>query len=199
MSSWRPSSPSPATAPAKPSATWPSRPTGSRSRRLPRWRSRFGIVIVAGFAEREGDAVYSAAALVEPGGRRVIYRKCQLYGDYEKVLFTARRDGAAAGRAARHEGRPARLLRRRIPRDDAAPGASRSGTHTGADRAADERAGSVHRREACPGAGFREPVCDRLCRPCRQRPALRLWRTLVHRHARRAGRSARAGRTAPRC
>lgn len=45
------------------------------------------IAIVAGFAERAGDAVYNAAALVDPAGRRVVYRKRRLYGAYEKALF----------------------------------------------------------------------------------------------------------------
>lgn len=51
------------------------------------------IAIVAGFAEREGDRVYNSAVLVTPGGERHVYRKCHLYGDYERGLFTP---GAAA-------------------------------------------------------------------------------------------------------
>jgi 5-aminopentanamidase len=46
-----------------------------------------GIAIVAGFAERAGDAIHNAAAFVDPSGRRVVYRKRQLYGAYEKALF----------------------------------------------------------------------------------------------------------------
>jgi predicted amidohydrolase len=46
------------------------------------------IAIVAGFAERAGDRIYNSAALVQPSGRRTIYRKCHLYGDYERRLFT---------------------------------------------------------------------------------------------------------------
>lgn len=46
------------------------------------------IVIVAGFAERAGEAIYNSAALVTPEGGLTIYRKCQLYGDYERALFT---------------------------------------------------------------------------------------------------------------
>ena len=45
------------------------------------------IAIVAGFPERVGDAVYNSAALVTPDGARRVYRKCQLYGDYERELF----------------------------------------------------------------------------------------------------------------
>jgi predicted amidohydrolase len=45
------------------------------------------ITLVAGFAERAGRTIYNSAALIEPGGRRIIYRKCQLYGAYEKAIF----------------------------------------------------------------------------------------------------------------
>jgi predicted amidohydrolase len=45
------------------------------------------ITLVAGFAERAGSAIYNSAALIEPNGRRVFYRKCQLYGAYEKAIF----------------------------------------------------------------------------------------------------------------
>jgi predicted amidohydrolase len=47
-----------------------------------------GITIVAGFAERAGERIYNSALLVEPSGGRAIYRKCHLYGDYERRLFT---------------------------------------------------------------------------------------------------------------
>lgn len=50
--------------------------------------ARHRITILAGFAERAGSAIYNSAVLIEPGGRRVIYRKCQLYGSYETDLFT---------------------------------------------------------------------------------------------------------------
>ena len=49
--------------------------------------ARIGIAIVAGFAERAGDTVYNAALLATPSGARHVYRKCQLYGDYEKRRF----------------------------------------------------------------------------------------------------------------
>lgn len=45
------------------------------------------IAIVAGFAELAGDAIYNAAAFVDPSGSRLIYRKRWLYGPYEKALF----------------------------------------------------------------------------------------------------------------
>jgi 5-aminopentanamidase len=46
-----------------------------------------GLALVTGFAERAGEAVYNSAVLLRPEGGRAIYRKCQLYGDYEKHLF----------------------------------------------------------------------------------------------------------------
>lgn len=49
--------------------------------------AQHGVTVVAGFAERVGDAVYNSAALVRPDGRRAIYRKCHLYGPYERGLF----------------------------------------------------------------------------------------------------------------
>jgi predicted amidohydrolase len=50
--------------------------------------AKHGISIVAGFAERDGERIYNSAALVEPAGLRAVYRKCHLYGDYERRLFT---------------------------------------------------------------------------------------------------------------
>jgi predicted amidohydrolase len=47
-----------------------------------------GLTVVAGFAEKAGDAIYNSAALIDPSGRRLVYRKCHLYGDYERALFT---------------------------------------------------------------------------------------------------------------
>jgi 5-aminopentanamidase len=52
-----------------------------------------GIAIVAGFAEAADGVVYNSAAAVTPDGRRLIYRKLHLYGDYERSLF---RPGDAA-------------------------------------------------------------------------------------------------------
>ena len=49
---------------------------------------RYGVGIVAGFAESHGRKIYDAAAFVSPTGERVIYRKCQLYSEYERSLFT---------------------------------------------------------------------------------------------------------------
>lgn len=45
------------------------------------------IAIVTGFAERDGDGVFNSALFVDPTGVRACYRKCQLWGDYERGLF----------------------------------------------------------------------------------------------------------------
>jgi predicted amidohydrolase len=46
------------------------------------------VAIVAGFAERAGGALYNSALFVDPSGRHSVYRKCHLYGAYERALFT---------------------------------------------------------------------------------------------------------------
>ena len=46
-----------------------------------------GMVIVGGFAERDGDALYNSAATVFPDGRVELYRKVHLFAE-EKVHFT---------------------------------------------------------------------------------------------------------------
>ncbi len=45
------------------------------------------MTIVAGFAERDGDAIYNSAAAVFPDGRIDIYRKVHLFAE-EKRFFT---------------------------------------------------------------------------------------------------------------
>lgn len=49
--------------------------------------ARTGLVIVAGFAERDGATIWNSAIRVGPTGRRIVYRKSHLYGTYEKELF----------------------------------------------------------------------------------------------------------------
>ena len=56
-----------------------------------RWRAaadELGIVIVAGFAESNGDAApFNSAALLSPGAAPVVYRKAHLW-DRERLIFT---------------------------------------------------------------------------------------------------------------
>ncbi len=47
-----------------------------------------GIAIIAGFAEREGAAVYNSAVHVDGDVEPTVYRKSHLYGDYERSHFT---------------------------------------------------------------------------------------------------------------
>ena len=62
---------------------------GPAAKRLAGLAEATGIAIVAGFAERDGDAVFNSALFVAPGGARHVYRKSHLYGAYERELFAA--------------------------------------------------------------------------------------------------------------
>jgi 5-aminopentanamidase len=46
-----------------------------------------GLIVVGGFAEDGGDALYNSAALVDPSGLRAVYRKVHLW-DRESLVFT---------------------------------------------------------------------------------------------------------------
>ncbi|MXN51737.1 hydrolase [Shinella sp. AETb1-6] len=46
-----------------------------------------GIAIIAGFAEREGTAVYNSAVFTDGIGTNAVYRKSHLYGEYERAAF----------------------------------------------------------------------------------------------------------------
>jgi predicted amidohydrolase len=50
--------------------------------------ARLGVTLVAGFAERDGDALYNAAAVIGPGGVLGGYRKVHLWGA-ENLYFEA--------------------------------------------------------------------------------------------------------------
>ena len=62
---------------------------GPAIRRLAAISVANGVAIVAGFAERDGEAVYNSAAYVDGEHAPVVYRKSHLYGDYERGLFKA--------------------------------------------------------------------------------------------------------------
>lgn len=49
--------------------------------------ARHRVHLVVGFAERAGNAIYNSALLATHDGRRLLYRKCHLYGEYERRLF----------------------------------------------------------------------------------------------------------------
>jgi len=59
---------------------------GPTTERLLAWSRATGGMIVAGFAERDGDNVYNAAGIVAAGERVACYRKVHLFG-FERELF----------------------------------------------------------------------------------------------------------------
>ncbi len=62
-------------------------PAGERAAAMARAHA---IALLYGYPERDGDAVYNAAALIDDSGARLAnYRKTHLYGDEEKRLFRA--------------------------------------------------------------------------------------------------------------
>jgi predicted amidohydrolase len=61
---------------------------GAQVAQLAAAAAQSGVAIVAGFAERSGGALYNSALFVDTSGRRSVYRKCHLYGVYERALFT---------------------------------------------------------------------------------------------------------------
>lgn len=50
------------------------------------------IAIVAGFPERDRDMVYNTAVVAQPDGTQGFYRKCHLFGPFEKSAFAAASD-----------------------------------------------------------------------------------------------------------
>jgi predicted amidohydrolase len=100
---------------------------GPQLARLAAMARRHGVALVAGFAERDGAALYNSAALVEPSGRREIYRKRQLFGGYERAFFTP---GDEPSRLAEIGGAKAGLL---ICYDVEFPEAVRALARRGAD------------------------------------------------------------------
>jgi predicted amidohydrolase len=61
---------------------------GPRLSRLAAVVEETGVALVTGFAERGADGLHNAAVVLAPGMAPVIYRKAQLYGDYERALFS---------------------------------------------------------------------------------------------------------------
>ncbi len=61
---------------------------GPQVRRLTDIAERHGIAIVAGFAERDGDQVFNSLAMLRGDAAPSVYRKTNLYADYERALFT---------------------------------------------------------------------------------------------------------------
>ena len=61
---------------------------GAIATRLAEIARETGVALVAGFAEKAGDAVYNSAIYSDGSGKPSVYRKSHLYGDYERNLFT---------------------------------------------------------------------------------------------------------------
>ena len=55
---------------------------GAIAARLGRIARETGVAIVAGFAEKAGDAIYNSAIYTDGSGDPSVYRKSHLYGDY---------------------------------------------------------------------------------------------------------------------
>lgn len=63
------------------------KPGGASWQRLSAVSQETKIAVIAGFAEREGEAVYNSALFVDGDKPPKIYRKSHLYGPYERGLF----------------------------------------------------------------------------------------------------------------
>ena len=61
---------------------------GRQVKRLTAISQEHGLAIVAGFAERESANVFNSLAFADGDSEPVIYRKRQLYGSYERALFS---------------------------------------------------------------------------------------------------------------
>jgi len=60
---------------------------GPTVRGLASLSARYGIALVAGFAERAGEAVCNSALFADGDRQPVVYRKSHLYGPYERRHF----------------------------------------------------------------------------------------------------------------
>lgn len=60
---------------------------GDQITRLEDIANETAVTLVVGFAERDGEVVRNSAVIVESDALPVVYRKCNLYGPYERGLF----------------------------------------------------------------------------------------------------------------
>lgn len=62
---------------------------GSSAARVSDIARRSGLSVLYGYPERDGDAIYNSAALVDADGQVLAnYRKCHMYGELDRRLFT---------------------------------------------------------------------------------------------------------------
>ncbi|MHA6641265.1 carbon-nitrogen hydrolase family protein [Mesorhizobium sp. A623] len=64
-------------------------PEGASWRRLAAVSQETKVAVIAGFAERDSEAVYNSALFVDGNKPPKVYRKSHLYGPYERSLFKA--------------------------------------------------------------------------------------------------------------
>lgn len=63
---------------------------GAAAERVAEIARESGLALLYGYPERDGDAIYNAAQLIDRDGRRVAnHRKTHLFGDAERHVFTA--------------------------------------------------------------------------------------------------------------
>lgn len=67
---------------------------GAQVARLAEIAAQTGIAILAGFSERDGETLRNSAVYVDGEAVPTIYRKCNLYGPYERGLFEQARPDA---------------------------------------------------------------------------------------------------------
>lgn len=60
---------------------------GPVTNRLSDIAARHGLAIVAGFAEETHEALFNSAFFTDGKGQTAVYRKCNLYGPYERQWF----------------------------------------------------------------------------------------------------------------
>lgn len=64
-------------------------PQGRQAMALQSLAERHALTLVCGFTERDGERLFNSALVVDADGTRLCYRKCHLWGDYEREHFTA--------------------------------------------------------------------------------------------------------------
>ena len=82
--------------------------SGPTTHRLAAWAAETGATIVAGIAERDGDAMYNSAVVVTPNGWLGTYRKTHLYAE-ETLHFAPGNSGFPVWTVTDRRGRPYRL------------------------------------------------------------------------------------------
>jgi predicted amidohydrolase len=83
-------------------------PDGRTTQQLCEWAGETGATLVAGLAERAGDAFFNSAVLVRPDGRTETYRKVHLFYE-ETTLFAPGDLGFPVFDVTTRDGTPYRL------------------------------------------------------------------------------------------